>query len=150
MYSQRDHRDVIAGGLLLVFGGLTIAYTLINLDLGTFRRMGPGMFPALVGLCIVILGVSIALPALRRPAETAIIVNLRAGLFVLGAILAFAIVLPLFGLIPGIVALAFVAGLADHKLSLRDTAYLSTGLIAIALGIFVFAFRIQVHIVSWP
>lgn len=148
--TSRDHRDVIAGAILVVVGCFTIAYAFAYLKLGSFSRMGPGMFPTLVGVSTLLLGAGIALPALRRPAQARINIDFRAGLFVLGAILVFALTLPAFGLIPAIIALTFVAGFADNKLSLRNATFLSAGLIVLALAIFVFGFRIQIDIISWP
>jgi len=60
-------------------------YSMIQLDLGTFGRMGPGMFPMLVGICMFLLGVAVAVPALRRAPDERMQVDLEAAIFVLGS-----------------------------------------------------------------
>ncbi len=61
-----DTRDLIAGALIAMTGGLIAAQAGLSYDLGTLRRMGPGMFPFGLGLLMVGLGVVIAGTAFFR------------------------------------------------------------------------------------
>ena len=45
---SRDYRDIIAGGLLMAAGVWMALYAQGTLDLGSVRRMGPGMFLSLI------------------------------------------------------------------------------------------------------
>jgi hypothetical protein len=53
---SRDYRDIV-GGLLLVVLGLGFSwYAAEHYDLGSLRRMGPGMFPTVLGVALACLG----------------------------------------------------------------------------------------------
>ena len=77
-------------------------------------------------------------------------VDLKAAIFVLGAVLSFSLVLPVFGLVPGIVVLTVVGSFADGKLSILSALLLSVALVLIGYAVFVFALSIQVDNFSWP
>ena len=53
---KRDLKDILAGAVLIALGLPGAAYALATLPLGTLRRMGPGMFPAALGLILALFG----------------------------------------------------------------------------------------------
>lgn len=109
---MRDYRDII-GGVLLVSGGAWIVWhTLNTLDIGTLRRMGPGMFPLMIGTILTILGSAIAISGLFRYGAIEQI-EWRAMLAVAAGIVAFAVTIGPFGLLPAIISLILVSSLAD-------------------------------------
>ena len=91
----RNPRDFWSGVLftLLGVGALAIGsqYTL-----GTAARMGPGYFPRILGILLIVLGVAIALRALRVRGEAMPRFRVRPLVVVLGSVVLFgAIVRPL-------------------------------------------------------
>ncbi|MEQ9362058.1 MAG: tripartite tricarboxylate transporter TctB family protein, partial [Rhodospirillales bacterium] len=59
-----DYVD-IAGGVLLILFGAAVTYTSVtHYPMGTPSRMGPGMFPAGLGVVLALLGLVMALQAL--------------------------------------------------------------------------------------
>lgn len=147
---KRDYRDILAGALLLAVGGFALAYSLYYLNLGSFRRMGAGMFPALVGGIVVLIGAAILVPALWRTQKEPMQVDLRAFSFVMLSILAFALVLRPFGLIPGIVVMTLIASQADSKLGPLGYVVLPLSIVVVCVGIFMLGFGIQIDAFSWP
>jgi len=144
-----DYRDLVGGLALVAIGVAVTVNSVFYLNLGTPSRMGPGAFPAGLGVVLAVLGALIALPALFRTGEYPRI-EIRPLFAVLGAILVFALVMERFGLVPAIAALTFIAGLADRRLSLLATAALAAVLSTIATLIFRTGLGLPIPIVSWP
>lgn len=111
MYA-RDYRDIIGGALMVFFGGFLVVGALATMSLGTPQRMGPGLFPMAVGVVLTFLGVCIVVPACFRSGSLGD-VEWRPLAAVTGSILAFGLVVPVFGLAPAIASLVVVSALAD-------------------------------------
>lgn len=110
---RRDLAD-FAAGLVLSVAGLAIAlHVLQTHDIGTLRRMGPGMVPMGLGFLLMTLGALLAVSGLLRRTVGVPRVQRRAFLFVLLAIAAFAGTIRLFGLVPAVVVLVLLSALAD-------------------------------------
>lgn len=146
---SRDYRDILGGGVLIVVGMLVALYALTNLRLGTVSQMGPGMFPAALGLILAMLGLAILVPAFfrRGPLPKMDLVPLAALLL---SIFSFAILLRPFGLVPAILVQTAIASRADSKLSPVGTLILAAVLAAGAVLIFRIGLGMPVSIVSWP
>ena len=132
-------------GLGLTYGG----WAYFHYDLGTLRRIGPGVFPVGLGAILCIIGVFIALPVIqillsRSVAATPLAAAgpgeedaseepnvLRAGMFVLLSLVAFALVLPLLGVVPALFALVYTAVLAEPDRDWRVTPALIAGVLSL-------------------
>lgn len=98
------------------------------LELGTLRRMGPGYFPMLVGLCLALLAV-LALALERRDPPPAEAGDPGAALAVAGSIAAFALGAVLLGVIPAAALSVVIASLIAPQLTLVQRAALG-GIVA--------------------
>lgn len=110
--------------------GFSIA-AVVSLDLGSFRRMGAGAFPLLVGGILVALSLICLIQNLRRPMATESADPL-AVLGVVGGVAAFAFVSPLLGVLPATALAVFAAGSAIPNFALRYRLLLAAG---VALGV---------------
>lgn len=168
---MRDtYRELTTAALLICLGLGYGGWAWFNYDLGTLRRVGPGMFPLGLGGALVLIGVFLALPALsnvrRRhdalpigDGDAADILDepeepegsLRSGVFVLLSLVAFAFVLPVLGTAPALFALVYTAVLAERG---RDWL-LTPALIASALSVLVWllfkvALNLPLVMLRWP
>jgi hypothetical protein len=147
--SSRDPRDIIGGCLLAAIGLFFAVYSLANYQLGAMSQMGPGMLPLQLGVILVLLGLAIAgmglmrAGALPRP-------DMRALLAVTGAIIGFAVVADLMGLIPAVIAVVVASALADNKLSPVAIAGLTAVLLVIAVVAFHYGLGIRMPLFRWP
>lgn len=148
MYS-RDYRDIVAGALLVLIGAFAAIYALYTLRLGTMANMGPGMFPFALGFILFVFGGILLASALFRKGEMPV-VDARSFIAVMTAILAFAIMVRPFGLVPAVFALIAIASRADGKLSLPGTLLLAVTLSVGSTLIFQVGLGMPIRPVAWP
>jgi len=145
----RDYRDILGGGLLIVLGLAIAAYAQANYAMGTLRRMGPGMFPAGVGLLLAVTGALTILPALFRPGRMP---QVKWGpmILILLSVAVFALAIRPFGLIPAVAACVLVAALSEPTNRPLTILLLAVTLPALAWLVFVFGLRLPMQPFRWP
>jgi len=148
MYS-RDYRDIAGGALLLIAGLWVGIHSMTNFEVGQMNRMGPGMFPAVLGFLLAGLGVIITLPAFFRAGEK-IEVDWRPLFFIVIGVLAFGLTVAQFGMIPAIMLLTVAGVFADNKLGVIGAFALAIALSVIAFVIFRLGLGIVLEPFRWP
>ncbi|MFC7556585.1 tripartite tricarboxylate transporter TctB family protein [Pseudoroseomonas wenyumeiae] len=147
MKGTRDYNDII-GGALMMAGGAWFSLYAMNYNLGTLRRMGPAYFPLCIGLLVMLFGLLLLLPALRRPGSMPL-PEWRPFLAICTAVLAFALTVERFGLVPATFVLTALAALAELRPNLRLTAVLAVALSAIAVAMFTQGLGIPIPAFRW-
>lgn len=109
--SKLADRDVIAGTFFAIVAA-TFLIGSFRLPLGTFRNMGPGYFPAITSVCLLLMGFGIVLNGWRRKAEPMESVDLRGMLFLGAAPLLFLVLVDSLGLAPAVLAASFASTFA--------------------------------------
>lgn len=147
--SMRNMRDIIGGGLLLASGmiGLFIA---AGYDLGTPRRMGAGAYPLLVSGALTMVSLVVVSRAVLRPAEGALSFAVRPALAILGSLMAFAIVMPFFGLIPAAAISVVVASLGQRHANPIHIALLALGVSLACWLVFVVGLKLPLAALRSP
>ncbi|WP_112314444.1 tripartite tricarboxylate transporter TctB family protein [Rhodovulum viride] len=144
---HRDWPDILGGLALAAIGAAAAGWALAQYDIGTLRRMGPGFFPAVLGGLLTVLGLVVALPALRRRSDAPGIEPL-AALAVLAAILVFGLGLFRIGLVAATAAAVLVASLPAPRPGWGWRLALAA---AIALlTVLVFGFGLRMSLPLWP
>ena len=108
--------EYLAAALILAVGTLYF-FGSYEYEMGTARHMGPGFLPRAYAICAVALGALIFLGAIRREAVEPSSVDyrfVRSFLGITAAIIAFAVVIPKFGLIPAAVLSVLLASLGSE------------------------------------
>lgn len=137
--------DLVAGGLFIVIG-VASALTARSYGLGSFREMGPGMFPFGVGLVLAILGTVTCATALRGEGETTPGLSRlpwRGMVMVLGAIIFFAYAVDPLGLIPATAGTVLLACLASRTTTIVRAVTATAGITTACYLIFVLALQLQ-------
>lgn len=137
-------------GAILAVGGLAFAwYSAESYQLGTMRRMGPGMFPVGLGLVLAGLGVAICVWApergLRRPDF-----DLRVAAKVIFSIIAFGLIVGSFGLILAIMATVLISSLAERPFRPVPALLLGAFLCVLATLIFKVGLGLPIPVLKWP
>jgi Tripartite tricarboxylate transporter TctB family len=145
-----DYRDIVGGALLVFIGAGAAIYAWANYRLGTIMHMGPGMFPAALGVLLAGLGAVVLLPALFRSGAPLPRPALRPFVFILLSLLAFALTVRWLGLVPAIVLLTITSVLADNKMGVIGTIVLAATLSAVAWLVFGVGLGIPLQAIKWP
>lgn len=143
------NRDIIAGVLISGLGLSIAIYADVNYDLGSFRRMGPGMFPFGLGLLLTGLGALVAAPAIFQ-GGVGFEVRPRTAIFVLAGVAAFALTIDRFGLLPAIAALTVVASFSESILRPLTVLALCVFLAGLAFLIFRLGLNLPIELIRWP
>lgn len=145
-------------GLLFIAVGAAFAWGATNYRVGSSASMGPGFFPLMLGLLLVLLGLLITAHAMVRstlgdkigawawkPLFFVIAANLLFGLL-LGGLPSRGV--PSMGLVLAIYGLTLVASLAGEKSSLKEGMALAT---VLALGSYLaFVAVLNLPFAVWP
>lgn len=154
----KSQNDFFSG--LLMFGvGLAFASGASSYKLGDAARMGPGYFPLLVSVLLMVLGVIIVLRSLVIGKSHGGNVRhwaWRPLLFIIGANLIFGALLgglpgmglPAMGMVLAIYALTFIASFARGDFNLRAVCVLATLLSVFSYLIFIVLLRLPILV--WP
>jgi hypothetical protein len=153
--SQKD----FFSGLMFTAVGVAFAWGATKYSLGTAARMGPGYFPTMLGVLMVVLGGVITFKAMVVETEDGDKVGSWAWkplLFIIAANLLFGLMLgglpsikfPAFGLIVGIYVLTFVASLAGEEFKFKEVAILATILAIMSYLAFIVLLKLQFPV--WP
>ena len=116
--------------------------------MGTPARMGPGFFPFLLGMIVALLGFLIAARSLTGKVEGAHPLVMRPLVLVLGAVIAFGILIQPLGLAVGILVLVVISSLGGPEFRLLPVVILYFVLAAMGVGIFVYGLGLPFKI--WP
>lgn len=154
----RNQQDFFSG-LLLMGVGITFALGSRKYAIGTADNMGPGYFPLMLGILLVLLGGAIFISQLvAKSADGGKIGKLawRPLLFIIAANVVFGVAmgglpdigLPAFGLIVGIYLLTFLAAMSVEGFKFKEAVVLATVLAIISYVIFVVALHQQITV--WP
>jgi hypothetical protein len=146
----RDYRDVVAGAILVALGIAVTAYATSALALGSVQRMGPGMFPAALGVILSLFGMGIAIPALFRSGTVWEQIEWRPMIFVAASIAGFALTVQTLGLIPATLFLIGLAHLAETQFKPRDLFVLLIVLPGLAYLIFGAGLGLTIPMLRWP
>ncbi len=154
----KSQKDFVAG-LAFMGVGVAFAWGATFYKIGVAARMGPGYFPLMLGVLMVIFGAAITFKSLVIEVEGGDKIGKwawRPLFFIIAANLAFGVLLtglrgiglPAFGLIVAIYALTLIVSLAQ-----ADSKFKTSFILATALAIFsylAFVRGIGLHMPVWP
>ncbi|MBO1078134.1 tripartite tricarboxylate transporter TctB family protein [Roseomonas sp. 573] len=145
------------GGVILILMGASAALTAQNYRIGSLNRMGPGYFPAALGILLALTGLTLIGVGMARrarqaaadagPAETHP-PEWRGWLCICLGVVAFAIIGNLLGLVPATFACVFIAAMGDHDNRPRDALLLAIGVTLAGVAVFWWGLGIQFPLFS--
>jgi putative tricarboxylic transport membrane protein len=143
----RSPKDFWAGLIFIAIGG---GFVLLALQyrLGDMHRMGPAMFPTLVGALLAVLGAIIALRSFAFEGEPVPRFYLRPIGVSLLAIVLFGVALQWLGLIAAVAVLVLVGAYAARDV--RPLENLALAAVMIAFSVAVFVWLLGLPLPLWP
>ncbi len=153
--SQKD----FFSGLMFVVVGVAFAWGATTYNVGEGARMGPGYFPLMLGIVLVVIGAVVLFTSLVveveggekigkwawRPLFFVIMANLAFGVLLAGLP---SIGVPAMGMIAAIFGLTIISSMADGHFHLRDTLILAAILAAGSYVAFILLLKLQIQV--WP
>lgn len=144
----RDAKDFWSG---VMFGAIGLFFMVFaqQYDMGTAARMGPAFFPSMLGGLLLALGLLILFKALGHPDPEhgrLDAFHFKPLLLVLGAVLAFGLLLRPAGLIVSLAVLVVVSSLGSPEFRLRDALLLTVGLTVLVMGVFIYGLSMTIPV----
>ena len=135
-------------GLLFILIGIAAIIVGSRYNLGTAARMGPGYFPRILGILLIVLGLILAVRAFWLSGEPFPRWKLRPTLVVLGSVVLFGAIVQTVGVAFSTVILILTASAASHEFRPKEALIAGICLAALAVGVFVIGLKLQLPI--WP
>jgi hypothetical protein len=143
----RHPKDFFAGLIFIAFGIAAIAIG-SNYALGSAARMGPGYFPRILGILLILLGAALAIRALRLKGEPVPAFKWRPTLIVLGSVVLFGLIVTHVGLVLSTIILVVLSSAASLEFRPKEALIAGVLLAALAVGVFVIGLKLQLPV--WP
>ena len=144
-------RDRLEGALLLAAGIAALAAA-AQYDHGTLRHLGPGAFPAFVGVVLATLGAAAAVRGLPGGAASDAGLIRRAAMArsaaIAGAVVTFALLIEVAGLLVAAPAVVIIALLGEPGMKRREVLLLAASLTLFAFLVFVWGLGLPLTL--WP
>jgi putative tricarboxylic transport membrane protein len=137
MFRVKSPQD-FGAGLVFVAVGLAGLYFGRELAFGTSARMGPGYFPTLLSLFIIMIGLFVGFKGVTVEGPPIEPVQLRPLSFIIAAILIFGVLIDSIGLALTAVVLTIFAAYARRDVNLTETVLLGVGLALFTVIVFVY------------
>ena len=135
-------------GLLFVALGVGAIVVGNNYPLGTAARMGPGYFPRILGILLIVLGAILAFRATRTVGAPVPRFHWRPVAIVLGSVVLFGAIVQSVGVALSTVILIVTASAASREFRPLESLIAGVLLAALAVGVFVIGLQLQLPI--WP
>jgi hypothetical protein len=132
-----DRTEALCGILFVAAGGF-FAWQASNMALGTAFRMGPGYFPFVLAIVLVVLGVVIFLRAAKIESEGFGHIAWRGMVFILAAPIFFGLTVRGLGFVPSLFLTALIAAFASQKMSIKMALVLSVLLTIFSVAVFTY------------
>ena len=143
----RHPKDFYSGLIFVAFGVAAIVIG-SNYALGTAARMGPGYFPRLLGILLIVLGAALALRALRTQGSPLPGWKWRPTLIVLGSVVLFGVIVNTAGLVISTIILIVLSSAASTEFRPKEAVISGILLAALTVAVFVIGLKLQLPI--WP
>jgi putative tricarboxylic transport membrane protein len=148
-----SHRRDYHGGALVVLLGALVAYQASRYDIGSLSRMGPGFYPIILGVSLMVTGALIALTAAAggvSEGSAGHAAEWRGWFCITFGIIAFVIAGAYAGLLPATLLLVFISALGDRKNTLKSAVILSLIMAVVSVSVFWWALSLQLPLFIWP
>lgn len=149
MTSQKSMKDLLAGLIFIGFG-IAFGYTSLTYDVGTALRMGPGYFPLILAVVILLLGVVIVVQAfVAGPDEIPLGRVPWLGLILLvGGLVFFGATVRGLGLAPSLFVTVFTSAFASQRTGFLGALALAAALTFICTAIFIWALGMPLAVIG--
>src|SRR5215468_11930787 len=139
MNSALANNKDVWGGLMLIAIGAAAVLLARDYPFGTALRMGPGYFPVILGVLLILFGLAILAGGLRRGEQIAGSWSLRALVVLPLSLILFGVLMQYAGFVPAMLVLIVGSATASSEFRLVEVLLFALGLTALSVAVFVWA-----------
>ncbi len=147
MPDLRNNRDLIAGLLFIVLGGLAVVLAR-DYPFGTTMRMGPGYFPTVLGVILFLFGLYVLARGLRTGEKLKGEWGWKPLVLITLSIVLFGVLLDRAGMIPASVATLFVAAAAGREFRFKEVLILAVVMTAFSVAVFLWGLKLPYPLIG--
>jgi hypothetical protein len=144
----KSEEDFWAGVMFIGFGALAI-FLAQDYPYGSTSRMGPGYFPTWLGICMLALGVAIAINGFRVEGPTVKKFAVRAMLLMGLGFVVFGWSIDHIGFIPAMALLIFLGAAAGSEFRFKEVAIMAIALIIGCWALFIKGLELPFPLFWW-
>jgi putative tricarboxylic transport membrane protein len=146
----KNAKDFWSGVMFVAFG-IAFAGFATQYDMGTAARMGPAYFPTVLGGLLILLGAYIGFKGVSVAAHDGQVdkFHFKPLLWVLGAVVAFGLLLRLGGLLVALAALIIVSSAGSGQFKWKEVIPLTIGLSVLVLAVFIWGLGLTIPVLPW-
>lgn len=137
----RNNRDLIAGLLFIVLGGLAVVLAR-DYPFGSTIRMGPGYFPTVLGFILLLFGVTVLARGIRSGERVKGEWGWKPLALITLSIVLFGALLDRVGMIPAAVATLVAAAAAGREFRLKEALILAVVMTALSVAVFIYGLKL--------
>jgi uncharacterized membrane protein len=143
----RHPKDFWSGALFVAIGAFALIYG-TKYTIGSAARMGPGYFPRILGILLIVLGGFIVARAFRLKGAPVPVWKWRPTVMVLGSVVLFGYIVQWVGIALSTVLLIVLSSAASHEFRPKEAVISGVVLAALASAVFIVGLGVQLPI--WP
>jgi hypothetical protein len=147
MAKVRHPKDFASGLMFIAFGAFDLIVA-SSYPLGTAARMGPGYFPRILGILLIVFGVILALRGFRLEGERIKFGSLMRPAIVLGSVVMFGLIVPQLGLVISAILLILVSSYASPEFRWKEA--LIAGIVLATVSVLGFVWGLGLQFSVWP
>ena len=146
----KNAKDFWSGVMFVAFGIAFVGFAR-QYDMGTAARMGPAYFPTVLGALLILLGAYISFKGFSVAADDGQVdkFHFRPLLWVLGAVVAFGLLLRLGGLLVALAALIIISSMGSGEFKWKEVIPLTIGLSVLVLAVFIWGLGLTIPVLPW-
>jgi hypothetical protein len=130
------NKDFWAGMMLIVIGAAAL-FIARDYRFGSALRMGPGFFPTILSVILIVFGVCITAVGLRSGEKIQGNLSLRAFILLPLSLILFGVLMDLAGFIPALAALIFVSAASGREFKSMEVLALTAVLTVASVALFI-------------
>ena len=143
----RNNRDLIAGLLFIVLGGLAVVLAR-DYPFGTTMRMGPGHFPTVLGGILLVFGVYVVLRGIRTGEKVKGEWGWRPLAWITLSIILFGYLLDRAGMVPAAIATLVIAAAAGREFRVKEVLLLAVVMTAFSVAVFSYGLKLPYPLIG--
>ena len=141
-----NRRDLGAGAIFIAIGLFFGISTLMGLEIGTARRMGPGYFPVMLAGILIALGLAIVVKGIGHPDVERSALPWRGLVVLLSVPVIFGLLVRPLGLAPVLLITTFITSFASRRMGVLAAIALSIGLTIFCVLVFNFGLSLPLRL----